>query len=231
MFSVTPRYRRYLWITATLCILGVVSLVLLNSWIVRTAASRVYTSLDALPENEVGLVLGTGRLTGGGSLNQHFENRMKAAAVLYHAGKVGHLLLSGDNHVKTYDEPTDMKNAIVALGVPESSITLDYAGFRTFDSIVRARKVFGQLRVTLITDDFHAHRAVFLCQHNGIDGVAYCSDRVSLRWSARSRVREVLARVKAAMDLYVLGTKPKFLGPAIEIKVGEERKADTNRLS
>jgi SanA protein len=231
MFPVRPRFRRYLWIIATLCIFGVVSLVLLNSWIVRTADSRVYANFDALPENEVGLVLGAARLTGNGSLNPHFEKRIQAAAVLYRAGKVEHLLLSGDNHIKTYDEPTDMKNALLSLGVPESAMTLDYAGFRTFDSVVRARKVFGQQKLTLITDDFHAYRAVFLCEHNGIDAVAYCSDRVSLRWSARSRVRELLARAKAALDVYVLPTHPRFLGPVIEIKVGRERKADTNLLS
>src|SRR5690349_16812602 len=102
MFSVTPRFRRHLWITAVVGILSAATLVFLNFWIVRKAGPRVYTSLDALPSNEVGLVLGTGRITRGGYLNPHFENRIQAAATLYSAGKVKHLLLSGDNHVKTY---------------------------------------------------------------------------------------------------------------------------------
>ena len=134
-------------------------------------------------------------------------------------GKVKHLLLSGDNRRKDYDEPTDMKLALLAQGIPESAMTLDYAGFRTLDSVVRARKVFGQTRVTLITDDFHAPRAVFLARHTGLDAVAFSAGPVSLKSSARSRVRELGARVKAVLDIYVLHTRPRFLGAPIVVNV------------
>jgi SanA protein len=190
-----------------------------NEWMVRSTRTAVFTELSALPPNDVALVLGTGKQLRSGRENPHFRNRIEAAAALYHAGKVKHLLLSGDNHVAGYDEPTDMAEALVDLEVPRSAMTLDYAGFRTLDSVVRAREVFGQRRVTLVTDDFHAARSVFLARHAGLEAVAFCSAKVSTRASVRSRVREVGARVKAALDIYVLRTRPHFLGEPVAILV------------
>ena len=191
----------------------------INEWIVRSTRSAVFTEMSALPEKDVALVLGTGKLLRSGRENPHFRERIAAAAALYHAGKVKHLLLSGDNHVAGYDEPTDMKESLIALGVPESAMTLDYAGFRTLDSVVRARKVFGQSTITIVTDDFHAARAVFLARHSDVDAVAFCSAKISARFSARTRVREVAARVKAALDIYVLHTRPHFLGQPEQIRI------------
>lgn len=192
----------------------------LNEYIVRSTRSAVFTEISALPPNDVALVLGTGKLLrGSGRINPHFRKRVEAAAELYHAGKVKHLLLSGDNHIAGYDEPTDMAEALLALAVPPAAMTLDYAGFRTLDSVVRARKVFGQSKVTIVTDDFHAARSVFLARHEGLDAVAFCSAKVSTRFSARTRVREVGARVKAALDVYVLGTQPHFLGEPVEVRI------------
>jgi SanA protein len=145
---------------------------------------------------------------------------MAAAAELYRAGKVRHLLLSGDNRTADYDEPTTMRDALVKLGVPERAMTLDYAGFRTLDSFARAKAVFGVDRLTLVTDDFHCPRAVLLARHFGIDAVAYQSKPVRWQWSKKTRLREVGAQLKALLDLYVLRTKPRFLGPRIELPVG-----------
>lgn len=192
----------------------------LNQWVVRSVDARVFADINALPTNEVGLVLGTGKYLASGNPNLHFQNRMDAAAALYHTGKVKHLLLSGDNHRVGYDEPTDMKESLLARGVPAEAMTLDYAGFRTLDSVVRAREVFGRAKLTIITDDFHTHRAVFLAQHKGIEAVAFSAAKVEMSRSVRSRVREVAARVKAVADLYVWHTKPKFLGDKIEILIG-----------
>jgi len=192
----------------------------LNVWLVKSCSAAVYRDVSKLQSRDVGLVLGTVRLLRSGSVNPHFQARIEAAAELYRQGKVRHLLLSGDNHRRGYDEPTDMKEALLAKGVPESAMTLDYAGFRTLDSVVRAKKVFGQTKLTMITDDFHAPRAVFLSRHFGIDAVAFSAEPVSMNRSIRSRVRELAARVKAVLDVYVLHTGPKFLGERIEIKIG-----------
>ncbi len=189
-------------------------------WIVHRAASgRMYDDPASLPTNDVGLVLGTSPRTASGEHNLHFDNRMAAAAQLFHAGRVQHLLLSGDNGTRGYDEPADMKTALLALGVPADAMTLDDAGFRTLDSVVRARKVFGQKRLTVVTDRFHAYRAVFLARHKGVDAIAYPSRDVDVRASLKSRVRECGADLKACLDLWVFHTRPKFLGEPIPVRM------------
>ena len=215
--------KKMLWLLAATLgtSLAIVALVLLSATAVhRAGASRIFYDPASLPVNAVGLVLGTSKESGGpGTRNPHFYNRIEAAAALYRAGRVKHLLLSGDNGTRGYDEPADMRAALIKRGVPADALTLDDAGFRTLDSVVRAKEVFGQRRLTLITDRFHAYRALFLAEHYGIDAVAFPSAEVEVRWSFKARTREWFADVKACLDLYVLRTKPRFLGPPIEVKV------------
>ena len=193
----------------------VMGLMMAASHICReTAAGRVFNSIETVPANEVGLVLGASRLTKHGKPNLHFNQRIEAAAALYHAGKVHHLLVSGDNHIASYDEPSDMRNALVAAGVPASAITSDYAGFRTLDSVVRAKEVFGLRHCTIISEAFHCPRAVWIARQHGLDAVAYAAPDVSLKsWSLRAEAREQFARAWCAVDLYLLHRGPKFLGP------------------
>src|SRR5262245_21837929 len=130
-----PNLKRLRWKPILACLLILLTVPLINLWMIWSAKSRTFNRLDQIPVNDVGLVLGTSARMRSGFHNLHFQNRVDAAAKLYHAGKVKHLLLSGDNHTAGYDEPTDMQDALLKLGVPSSSITLDYAGFRTLDSI------------------------------------------------------------------------------------------------
>ncbi|HUK81150.1 MAG TPA: ElyC/SanA/YdcF family protein [Verrucomicrobiae bacterium] len=182
-----------------------------NRWIVWSTRERVYDSVDAMLPHEMGLVLGTRKTTAGGYSNPHFVTRIHAAAELYHAGKVRKILVSGDNHVKGYDEPTDMKEALVAAGVPEAAITLDYAGFRTLDSVVRARRVFGVRDAVIVSERFHVERALFLADRCGLNAVAFAAPNPARRWMLKVALREQLARVKAVLDVYVLRTRPKFV--------------------
>ncbi|NOS69325.1 MAG: DUF218 domain-containing protein [Verrucomicrobia bacterium] len=183
------------------------------------AAGRMFRSVDEVPRNDVALVLGTGRLTPRGNTNLHFTQRIQAAAALYHSGKVRHLLVSGDNHVATYDEPTDMRDALAAAGVPTNAITCDYAGFRTLDSVVRAKTVFGLTRLTIVTEEFHCPRALWIARERRLNAVAFAAPDLSARWSARVKVREALARVWCAIDLHVLNRGPKFSGPPEPIEL------------
>ena len=179
----------------------------------QAAAGRIYTTVESVPTNEVGLVLGATRLTKG-KPNLHFNLRIEAAAALYQAGKVRHLLVSGDNHVASYDEPTDMRNALMAAGVPGDAITCDYAGFRTLDSVVRAQDVFSLQHCTIITEAFHCPRAVWIARQHGLDAVAFAAPNVSRkRWLWRANLREQFARTWCAVDLYVLHRGPHFDGP------------------
>jgi SanA protein len=180
----------------------------------RAARGRVFRSVDNLPAREVGLVLGTSKETRRGKANLHFNQRIAAAAALYHAGKIKHLLVSGDNHIASYDEPDDMRAALIAAGVPASAITCDYAGFRTLDSVVRAREIFGLAHCTIISEEFHCPRALWIAQRHGLDAIAFAAPDVSSKsWSLRANVREQFARSWCAVDLYLLHRAPKFLGP------------------
>ncbi len=172
---------------------------------------RVITSANRLPFNEVGLVLGTSKFSSDGvSSNPFFEGRLNTAARLYHAGKVHHLLVSGDNGRKNYDEPTWMRDALIARGVPKEAITLDYAGFRTLDSMARAKEVFGLTSFTIITDDFHQPRAVFLARSRGLDGVGFPSDHVPWIWSKKTRIRE-LASASSPISMSMCSTQTRAI--------------------
>ena len=180
----------------------------------RAANGRIFRSADTVPERAVGLVLGTSRETRHGKPNLHFNQRIGAAAALFRAGKVRHLLVSGDNHIASYDEPDDMRAALMAAGVPASAITCDYAGFRTLDSVVRAKEIFGLSQCTIISEEFHCPRALWIALQHGLDAIAFAAPDVGLKsWSLRADVREQFARSWCAVDLYLLHRAPKFLGP------------------
>jgi len=183
----------------------------------RDTASAVQPALDALPHRRVGLVLGCSPVLSSGRPNAYFEKRIEAAAAVFAAGKVDYLLVSGDNHRVDYDEPTAMKEALVGRGVPADRVVLDYAGFSTLDSVVRAEKVFGQTGFCVITQRDHAQRALYIARAKGLDAVAYPADDVTLRQGLRTRLRESLARVRTLLDLHVVGRVPRFLGPRVDI--------------
>ncbi|MEM8909201.1 MAG: ElyC/SanA/YdcF family protein [Bacteroidota bacterium] len=195
--------------------------VLCNIWMIRSTQTLVFDELQALPNNEVALVLGTNPLIQQKYRNPYFDRRIEAAHSLYAAGKVKHFLLSGDNHRQGYNEPEAMKKALMAKGVPESAITLDFAGFRTLDSVVRGKKVFQQDRFTILSQEFHNYRALFIAQHHGIDAVAYNAQAVT-SLSQKTIYREYLARCKAVLDLYLLHKQPKFLGEKIDLNISSK---------
>ncbi|NNM95343.1 MAG: DUF218 domain-containing protein [Bacteroidia bacterium] len=182
-----------------------------NHWVIQSARSSLYSSADSIPYRRVGLVLGANKMWHGAE-NPFFKNRIEAAATLMKAGKVKHLIVSGDNHSNNYDEPLDMKKALMKLGVPDSAITLDYAGFRTFDSILRCKEVFGQDSVTIISQDFQNQRAIFIASHFNMNAVAFNAADVPELSNPASRVREYLAKCKVLLDIYVLHTSAHFLG-------------------
>jgi SanA protein len=179
--------------------------------------NRVFDNMDDLPPNMVGLVLGTTKYVYGSTLNPYYLNRIDAAARLFKAGKVDYLLVSGDNGQVEYNEPIKMKKDLIEKGIPEDRIFLDYAGFRTLDSIVRSREIFGQEKITVISQEFHNERAVFIALSKDIDAVGYNAKDVSYRTGFKTNVREIFARVKMMFDLAV-GVQPKFLGEKITIE-------------
>ena len=195
----------------TCCLVAAV-VIACNIWVVSSTADKVFSDYHLLPDNAVALVLGTSNKLTDGSPNPYFENRIKTAAALYKGGKVTHFLLSGDNRTRYYNEPMEMKKALIKEGVPDSVITLDYAGLRTLDSIVRSKEIFGQDKITIITQPFHCNRALFISQFYDIDAVAIQAIEPSPEAMVKVYVREYFARTKAIIDLYILRTAPRHLG-------------------
>jgi SanA protein len=184
--------------------------------IAREARGFVFDDLQQIPTARVGLVLGCSTRLADGRPNPYFVHRLEAATALHAAGVVEYLLVSGDNGTRDYDEPTMIKAALVERGVPADRIVLDYAGFRTLDSVVRAREVFGVDDFVVVSQRFQSERAVFLARRLGMHATGYAADDVPGIDGAKTRAREWLARAKAVIDLTV-GTRPRFLGPRVPI--------------
>lgn len=181
-----------------------------SEWIVSDARHYTYDRVDKVPYNRVAVVLGTSKYLSGGGPNHYFKYRIKAAAELYNNAKVDFIIVSGDNATVQYNEPRQMRRALIKAGIPASAIYMDFAGFRTLDSVVRAKEVFGQERFTVVSQGFHNERAIFIARHFGIDAVGFNAEDPSAYQGIRTRVREVFARLMGLLDLYVLDKGPKF---------------------
>ena len=184
-----------------------------NRWVINSTDSYIYKDWALMPTNDVGVVLGTSKYLENGKPSPEFRGRIQAAAELYRNGKLKHIIVSGANPDETYNEPRAMRRELVKEGVPDSAITMDFAGFRTLDSIVRAEAVFGLRQFTVITQRYHSYRSVFIGRKLGLKVVAYIAPATANGgYGARNPPREVFARVKAILDIFLLSTEPKFLG-------------------
>lgn len=208
--------RKLLYITLIIAIPCVISLIVCNQTIKKHTAAQIYNEVITIPQNKVGLLLGTSPKLKNGNNNLYFDYRILAAVELYKAGKIKYILISGDNRREEYNEPEEMKKALMQKGVPEKFIYLDYAGFRTLDSVVRAKEVFGQNQLTIISQRFHNERAIYLAEKNGINAIGYNAKDVNAYAGLKTNIRELLARVKMFIDL-AIDKQPHFLGEKIII--------------
>jgi len=199
-----------------LLLLPIISLGIANLWIEQYASGKTFNSTSEISKNKVGLVLGTSPWRVDGSKNLFFQYRIQAAAKLYFSHKVDYLLVSGDNGSKYYDEPTAIKEALMAEGVPEDKIYMDYAGFRTLDSVVRAKEIFGQSSFTVVSQQFHNERAIFLAKSKGIEAIGFNAKDVKGKNGLKVKLREALARAKVFVDI-IFQVQPKYLGDEISI--------------
>jgi SanA protein len=183
----------------------------------KSTDAFVYGDVNAIPYQKTALLLGTSKHVKNGNINHYYQNRISATVMLYKAKKIDFIVISGDNSVEDYNEPEDMKNDLVRLGIPAEQIYLDYAGFRTFDSVIRMNKIFGQSSFTVISQEFHNRRAIYIAQQKELKAVGFNADDVSVAYGFKTQVREKLARVDVFVDL-LNRTEPKFLGDPIEIK-------------
>ena len=200
-----------------LLVAGILFIVFANYTIKSKSEEFLYNDTNKIPAVKTAVVLGTSKILASGNPNLYFDYRIKAASELYKSGKIQYIIVSGDNSVEGYNEPEQMKNDLIAEGIPAEKIFEDFAGFRTLDSVVRAKEIFGQNEVIFVSQKFHNERAVFLAQKFGIKAYGFNAQDVNKYAGFKTNAREKLARAKVFVD-FLLGVEPKFGGDKIEIK-------------
>nr|WP_086939372.1 ElyC/SanA/YdcF family protein [Thaumasiovibrio occultus] len=210
--------RKALLVASILVGLIVSTPLLIDQWIAFRYQDQIYTDYSQVPEKDIGMILGTSKYFRG-IVNGFYQHRIDSAIGLYQHGKVEKLLVSGDNAHRSYNEPWTMKRDLLAAGVAEEDIVLDYAGFRTLDSVIRAHKVFAADELLIITQQFHCERALFIADHADLEAICFAAP--SPTGGRKVRLREIFARTKAFIDIYLINKQPKFLGPLEPIMTTE----------
>ena len=201
--------KRFWKVTALLSLWLLLVIIACNVQVTKETKNLLYTQVAEVPAHKVGLLLRTNPYLKSGAPNKYFLYRIEAAVQLYEAGKIEYILVSGDNHRNDYNEPEEMKQALMARGIPEERIILDYAGFRTLDSVVRAKEVFGYDTFIVISQRFHNERALFLAKRHNVQAIGFNAQDVTAYNGFKTRLRECLARTKLFVDLW-FDVQPKF---------------------
>lgn len=199
-----------------LIVAGFIFIAWANYSIKKESDASVSYNIADVPETKTALLLGTSKNLNSGLPNAYFYNRIQAAIDLYKSGKIKYIIVSGDNSTKDYNEPEDMLLTLMKYGIPQDHIFMDHAGFRTLDSVVRAKEIFGQTKLVIISQKFHNERAVFLAKQNGIEAYGFNAKDVNKYAGFKTNIREYLAKAKAYWDL-IFGVQPKFGGEKILI--------------
>ena len=179
-------------------------------WITYSTQDQITNKIAHIQPTKTAMVLGTSKYVVGGGINLFFKYRMEAVKALFDHGKIQYIIVSGDNSLMEYNETRDMKKYLMNLGIQEECIIEDFAGFSTLDSVVRAKEVFGQDNLLIISQPFHNERAVFIANHHDINVIGFNAKAVRIKYSLKTHFREYLARVKCLLDVYVWHTMPKF---------------------
>lgn len=208
------RYLRYMFIALIFIVFAAIAGI--NYWVNDSTAKQLYSDASTIPKKKVGLLLGTAKYQDKARhmVNPYYQNRIDAAVALYMAGKIDFVIVSGDS-VAFYNEPVLMKQDLIAHGIPASKIYMDNAGYRTLDSILRCRDIFGEDNITIISQSFHNRRALFIANHKHVRAIAFNAADGGSIWDAT--MREKLARVKMGFDL-LLNKQARYYGERVEIK-------------
>lgn len=211
------KYLKSISITIGICLIVLlITLFAANYYIKSNATDLIFDKIENVPDNQVGLLLGTSKTLSNGYSNYYFKYRIDATVELFKNNKIKYLIISGDNSREEYDEPTDMKNELIKHGVDSTKIYLDYAGFRTFDSVVRAKEIFGQNSLLIISQKFHNERAIYIAHKLKMKAIGFNAKDVSKYFGIKTVIREYFARVKVIID-FIIGVNPKFLGEKVQI--------------
>ena len=201
-----------------LLVLGILSIIGIDAYVRQSTSADIYSDISQIPSKKAALVLGTAKYLRGGRKNYFYIYRMRAAITLWKAGKVKAIVVSGDNGTKYYDETTTMQQDLIKAGIPKKYITLDYAGFRTLDSVVRAEAIFDLKDYIIVSQRFHLERALFIARTKGQKAIGFTAKDIPGTAAAyRMKAREYLARAKAFLDVFVLRTGPRFYGEKVKV--------------
>jgi SanA protein len=216
----TPRWlRRGTLLAIVAATAGVVTIAGINLYMSLTRGA--VTTVASAPHAQVAIVLGA-LVNPDGTMSPMLQDRVERGAELYKAGKVDHIIVSGDHHTWSYDEPDTMRRALQKLGVPAKAIFTDHAGFKTWASMKRARLVFDATSAIVVTQGFHMTRALYLAKHAGLKATGVTSDIQPYgTQQKRSEVREIPARVKAFGS--ALFNQRVLLGPRIPVSSSDSR--------
>jgi SanA protein len=197
-----------------LLLLAVLCAVALVAWVDISSERYIYTQQGHLEKAQVALVLGAS-VTSRGTLSPVLKERADLAARLYQSGTVSKILVTGDNGTLEYDEVYPVGKYLLALGIPQEDVFLDFAGFDTYSSMYRARDVFDVTSMLVVSQRFHLSRALFIARSLGLDARGVDASALGERYFA-SAVREVPASLKAVFDV-LTGRLPKYLGPQFPV--------------
>lgn len=199
-------------------IVTIAALVFIDIYISKQAEADLYSNIKKIPAKKAALVLGTAKYIAKGKKNYFYTYRIRATAQLFKSGKVKAIVVSGDNGTKYYDETTTMQKDLIKAGIPSRYITLDYAGFRTLDSVVRAEAIFDLKDYIIVSQKFHLERALFIAKAKGQKVIGFMAKDIPGTAAAyRMKAREYLARAKAFLDVYISHTEPKFYGKKVKV--------------
>lgn len=178
----------------------------------------IYKDINKIPKKRAALVLGTAKYVKKGKQNYFYTYRIKAVVELWKANKIDAIVVSGDNGTKYYNETETMFKDLIKYGIPAKYITKDYAGFRTFDSVVRAKAIFDLDDYIIISQEFHLKRALYIAHEKGHKAIGFAAtDIKGTNAAKRMEAREFLAGIKAFLDINILKTEPKFYGDKIKV--------------
>ena len=222
--SLVPLKKNHSILIGIICLLFIATFAFAFPLIMHLGKDKTTTDINHIKARQVGLVLGTSRYQRNGQLNPFYQYRIEGAIKLYQQGKVKHLLLSGDNSKKNYNEPLVMQTDLLKAGIPAEAMTLDYAGLRTLDSIARAKQIFKLQEFTIITQQFHCERAIFIANKYDLDTQCFAVPSATGMNHAKVMTREFLARIKSIIDLYIINKQPKYTGQAESIKFDQNEK-------
>jgi len=210
------KYKTYLYFFVASCLLVIVLIVCIDLTITKTGNRYCYSSIDSIPHNHCAIVLGTSKYLANGSRNLYYSNRIKATVELYFCNKIDYIIVSGDNRNRNYNEPITMYNDLVSAGIPGRKIILDYAGFRTLDSVVRGKEVFGQDKYTIVSQSFHNQRAIYIARRKGIEAIGFNAEDHTGEIDIKVQLRELGARMLVIYDMFTQ-KQPHFLGEKVVI--------------